>query len=169
MSRIEANWVRSRRLRQLPRESPDDPVCGIHGTLVLPDPDHGPSGCAELGFVEAITLDVSGDLRAPVGGIGSGAGSVFWAVVPEAAINEDGDPLAAKDDVGPTAQACHRPYVDSIPETTPMQLRSKGKLRSGVALAIALHYRPGRGRGGRGRFGNDGASSLGARSIGAAF
>jgi len=87
---------------------------------MLPDPDYGPSGCAEFGVIEAITLDISSDLRPPVGGIGSGAGPVLRAVVPEAAINEDGHLLATEGDVGPTAQACYGSYVDSISETTSM-------------------------------------------------
>lgn len=155
--------------RGLSREDPDDPVRGIHGHLVLPNPDYGPSGCAECGLVKAVTLDVSSNLRAPIGGVGSGAGPVLWAVVPEAAIDEDGNLLATEDDVGPAAQALQWSGVDSIAEATPMQLRPEGKLRASVALAIALHDRPGGGRRGRGRFGNDGAPSLGARSIGAAF
>lgn len=156
-------------MAQLPREGPDNPVCGIHGFLVLPDPDYGPSRCAELGLVEAITLDVSSDLRAPISGIGFWARSVLRTSVPEAAIDEDGNLLATEDDVGPAAQALQWSGVDSIPEATSMQLRPEGKLRPSVALPIALHDRSGGGRRGRGRFGNDGAPALGARSIGAAF
>lgn len=154
---------------RLLREGSGNPVCGVPRCLMLPDPDHGPSGCAELSLVETITFDVSSDLRAPISGIGSWTRSVLRTSVPEAAIDEDSNLLATEDDVGPAVQALQWSSIDSIPEATPMQLRPEGKLRASVALPIALHDRSGGGRRGRGRFGNDGASSRGARSIGAAF
>ena len=46
------------------------------------------------------------ELRLPVADVATGDGSVVRAGVPEAAIDEDGDPGAGKDDIGddwPTA------------------------------------------------------------------
>lgn len=91
------------------------------------------------------------------------------ASVPEAAIDKDGDLLAAKDDVRSTPQALQRIGVDAIAKAASMKLRAEGELRAGVALVVAPHDRSDRGRGGRGGFGNDSGQLLAARSIGGSF
>lgn len=170
MTGVESSWTTPPRHRyESFREDSDNPVRSVYWHLVLPDSDHGPSGGAELSLIEAIALDVSGDLRAPIGGVGSGACSVFRTPVPEAAIDEDGHFLATKDDVRSAAQVFDWPHIDSISKAAPMKLRPEGKLRAGVAFPIAPHGCSYGGRRGRGCFGNDGGQSPGARSIGAGF
>jgi hypothetical protein len=156
-------------MSRLSREKSADPVGGGCGNLVLPDSDHGPFGGAELGVVTSIPLDVSGDLRAPVGRIGPGTGAVLRAPMPEAAIDEDGHFLAPEDNVRSAAEAVQRLRVDAIAKAPPVKLRPKRKLRSGIALSVSLHGCPDRGRRGRGRFGNDSRTSVGAHSIGGSF
>lgn len=136
---------------------------------MLPHSDHGPARLAQLGVVQSIALHISGDLGAPVGGVGLRARSVVWAAMPEAAIDENSHLLTPKDDVCSAAQALQRLLVDAIAKAASMKLRPEGKLRPGVALAIALHGGSDGWRGGRGGFGNDGGRSLGAHSIGGSF
>lgn len=170
MTGIKSNRPKLARYQhELPRENLDDLVRRVRGYLMLPDPDHSPSGGAELSVIESITLHVSGDLRAPIGSVGFGTRAVLRASVPEAAIDEDGHLLATKDDIGSATQALQWLRVYSISKATSMKLRPEGKLRAGVSLPIALHCRSDAGRRGRGRLGNDSDSSLGAHSIGGSF
>ena len=156
-------------IRRLLCENSRDPACGICRWLVLPHPNHGPSRVVQLGIVEPVTLYVSSDLRAPVGGVGSRARSVLWTPVPEAAVHEHGNLLAAKDDVRPTSQSLHWRCVNAIAEAPPMKLRAQGKLRTSVALAVALHRCSDGGRGGRRGFWDDSRRPVAARSIGGSF
>lgn len=153
----------------LPPESLGDPLRGLRRNLMLPDPDHSPFRSAQLSIADAITLHVSGDLRAPIGSVGSGTRAVLRASMPEAAIDEDRHLLAPKDDVRSATQALQWLRVDAIAKAAPMKLRPKGKLRSGVPLAVALHRGPDGARRGRGCFGNDSEFGSGAHSIGGSF
>lgn len=72
-----------------------------------------------VGF--AITLYIAGELRRPPRGVGFRERLVVGAPVPEATVNEHGDPLARKQDVGaPTWQSWEN-RVDSIPEAARVQ------------------------------------------------
>ncbi len=136
---------------------------------MLPDSDHSPPRVAQLSVVESIPLHVSGDLGAPVGGVGLGARSMLWASVPEAAIHKNGYLLAPEDDVRSAAQPLQRFRVDAIAQPAPMKLRAKGELGAGVSLAVAFHGRSNGWRGGRRGFGNDGGGPIAPRSIGGSF
>ena len=94
---------------------------------------------------------------------------MLWAAMPEAAVNEDGHLLTPKDDVRFTSQSLKRLLVDAIPQPAPMKLRAERKLRTGVALAVALHCRSDSGRRGRRRLRNDSGGPVAARSIGGSF
>lgn len=136
---------------------------------MLPHPDHDPPRVVQLGIVDPVTLYVSSDLCAPVGGVGSRARSVLWTAMPEAAVHEYGNLLAAKDDVRATSQPLHRRGVNAIAEPPPMKLRAQGKLRPSVALAVALHSGSYGWGGGRRGFWNDSHGQVAARSIGGTF
>lgn len=146
-----------------------DPVRGLRRCLVLPDSDYGPSSGAERSIIEPITLFVSGDLGAPIRSIGFGSRSVLWTPVPEAAIDKDGQSLAEKDDVRPATQMLDRLRVHAVSKAAPMKLRAQGELRTGIALAVALHRGSDGGRGGRRGSWNNSRGPLVARSIGGTF
>lgn len=71
------------------------------GGLVLPRADDMPAGGAESAVDAPITRGVAFELRAPIADVATGCIAVLRAAVPEAAINEDGDPPAREDDVRP--------------------------------------------------------------------
>lgn len=89
--------------------------------------------------------------------------------MPEAAVHKYGHFLAPKDDVCSASQAFHRLGVEAIAQAAPMKLRAQGELRTGVALAVALHGRSDGGRGGRWGFWNGSRRPVAARSIGGTF
>ena len=68
--------------------------------LVLPDAEDGPAAGAEGACDEAVAGAVGGDFLSPEGGVGLGPGGMERAAVPEAAVDENGEPACAKDEVG---------------------------------------------------------------------
>ena len=64
------------------------------------------SGCAlivgagKLADNKAVAGDVAGNFTPPVRPVGSRDPGMLWAAVPEAAVNEDGQALSAKDEIG---------------------------------------------------------------------
>jgi hypothetical protein len=66
---------------------------------VLSEAQDGPAEVAERRVVLAIALDIAPELLLPEGTIRGGQGRVLGALVPEAAIDEDGDLLAGERDV----------------------------------------------------------------------
>ena len=68
--------------------------------LVAPDAEDGPAASAEGAGDEAVAGAVGGDLISPEGGVGLGPGGVERAAVPEAAVDENGEPARAEDEVG---------------------------------------------------------------------
>ena len=80
-------------------------AAGVGGIeLVAPDAEDGPAAGAEGAGDEAVAGAVGGDLFPPEGGVGLGRGGVERAAVPEAAVDEDGEPARAEDEVGSDAE-----------------------------------------------------------------
>jgi hypothetical protein len=52
-----------------------------------------------------IALDVAVELRKPIFGVAARLASMLWASMPEAPIDEDGDPSPREDDVSSYSQA----------------------------------------------------------------
>ena len=60
---------------------------------------------------------------------------MILAAVPEAAIDENGEAPAGKDDVRPSTRlAWYRSYINSIPQAEPVQFTSQHQFGSRIAL-----------------------------------
>src|SRR5688572_5751010 len=73
---------------------------GCIGVLVLPHADDLPASASQHVVNLAIPISVPAQLRHPVVTVGLRDHLVLRAVVPEAAVDEDGDSGAGEDDVG---------------------------------------------------------------------
>jgi hypothetical protein len=82
--------------------------------LVLPDPKNMPAVRDQLGIVPAVALDVPLELREPVRRVCSRTDAVLRALMPEASVDEDRDPLAREDDIRATSKGWDRPTM--LPE-----------------------------------------------------
>jgi hypothetical protein len=120
---------------------------GLDRLFVLPYPDRDPSRFREeiVGF----GVPTSGPLEfvPPPFGIRSGPSGVLWTSVPEAAIDEDGDPHLRKHDVSYPRQAGQRPLMDPISKASRVQRSPNGKFHGCVSCRLPPH--PGSHRGGR--------------------
>lgn len=63
------------------------------------------------------------------------------ASMPEAAVDEDGDPGTSEHDVGDPPEVWLWPHVDPISEAQRVQPATQGKLRLGVAARMTRHPR----------------------------
>src|SRR3954463_11564117 len=100
-----------------------------------------------------VSLLVSVQLLLPPLGVCLGTGGVVGARVPEAAVDVNGHPGGAEDDVGARAETGDGSTVDAEAETAAVELRADRQLRSGVAAPEPRHLgalRGGRWNGSRG-------------------
>jgi hypothetical protein len=67
---------------------------------MLPQPDDGPACGAEGAFDCGVALSVAAKFGEPVCTVAARLSAVLWATVPETAVNEDGEALAPKDEIG---------------------------------------------------------------------
>src|SRR5262249_49617015 len=74
---------------------------------------------------------------------------VFWAAVPEAAVDEDGYPRRPENEVGGTPEVGERLGVDSVSEAASSQLFPQERLGLRVALSPTAHPPHRGGVGGR--------------------
>jgi len=73
---------------------------GIRLQLAFPDREDCPALSFKRSACLLVTLDVAGELRFPKGAVLlRDCGVAIWAAVPEATVDEDGDPLARVGDV----------------------------------------------------------------------
>jgi len=70
------------------------------GQVVLPQPDDGPACGAEGAFDIVVALSVAAEFGEPVCAVAARLAAVLRATMPEAAVNEDGEALAPKDEIG---------------------------------------------------------------------
>ena len=61
--------------------------------------ERAPPGGGQGLIDPVIASHVAVELRPPVVAVGAGAGPVLWAPMPEAAVDEDGDPPPREDDI----------------------------------------------------------------------
>ena len=96
---------------------------------------------------------IPGDLLMPEIRIGlEGAGSVPWAAVPEATVDEDRDLVTGEDDVRSTSDCWFWPSVHAIPETPGMKDSTYGEFGSRISWSVRLHDPASRWRGRPGLF-----------------
>jgi hypothetical protein len=128
-------------LRRLPASDPITPgplndVSDVDGVLMFPCPDDEPSGLTEAFLRPAVPRDVGVELGPPPVGVRLRGDGVIGAAVPEAAVDEDGDPGTGESNVGPAGKG---PEVDAVAETTAMQLPAKGEFRLGARRPQRRH------------------------------
>ena len=80
------------------RQDPADRPAGVV-EFVLPDPDGPPSRPAEPGWGGAIPLPVPGHLGTPVATVAGRRLEMSRATVPEAAVDEDGQPVQGEGEI----------------------------------------------------------------------
>lgn len=126
------------RCRLIGTDSGADGGGDVGGCLVFPEAQDGPALCREVFGGLQVAGHVPVELGAPPVGVGLGTGGVLGAAVPEAAVEEDGDPGAAEEYVdGPPGHAGHR-RVDPVAQPPAEQQPSYGQLLGGVAEAWRL-------------------------------
>ena len=85
---------------------------------MFPEAQHHPASFAKAGVRIDISCDVRGDLVGPIVRVViEDSAPVFWAAMPEASINKDGDAGANKDDIRPPANGGIRCNADTVSET----------------------------------------------------
>jgi hypothetical protein len=90
-------------------------VCRGSGSLVLPEPEHDPTGRVKPRIRVFIASAIGLELGDPPIAVLFRHSSVGRAAVPEAAIDIDGHPRAGKHDIRTSAGTVDRP-VDEVPE-----------------------------------------------------
>jgi hypothetical protein len=119
-----------------------DPVCRVGNRLVLPNAQNFPAAQGECRFGAQIARDIRLQLRLPICPVGPRQGSVLWAPVPEAPVDEDRDTIAREDNVGSRSDpGFHNGVVDPKPSTTRVKLAAKKPLGKRVAATVGSHRR----------------------------
>jgi hypothetical protein len=93
-----------------------DLIGRVEGILVFPHPHDVPASRIQSGIDLVVTLDVPGELRAPVVGVRARNGSMNRAPVPEAAIDEDSNLCPGEHDVRSDWTATESPDRVVLPE-----------------------------------------------------
>lgn len=90
---------------------------------MLPDPDYGPAGRRESLIRIPVALDIPCEFGSPPGPVGLWQRRVVGARVPEASVNEDGDPSAGESDVSASAAKAVdvNAVIDPIAQSASMQ------------------------------------------------
>jgi hypothetical protein len=114
------------------------------GIFMLPDPKHDPPGLSKRAVHALIAGNVALKLWRPIGAVDPGDIAVIRAAVPEAPIDEDGDPTLGEDDVWSNSDpVCLKEKVGTKPEAACMQLGPELHLGAGVAATVGAHHRSG--------------------------
>src|SRR5258708_7720594 len=94
-------------------DRPEHPGNPCVGSLVFPDPDHGPPRSGEHPVCVPVALDVGHDLPAPPLAVCFRPAGMLGASVPEAPVDEYRYPAPAKDHVSTPTTPCGAP-IDPI-------------------------------------------------------
>lgn len=117
--------------------SPQD---GLFGRFVLPQSEHGPSIRHQGSRLETITLDVARQFGDPVSLVRVRWTAVLGAAVPEATVDENGQPDLCEDDVRPDPLAADpQQEILAKPQTTAMQGRAQQTFRLGIGSVDRPH------------------------------
>lgn len=106
---------------------------------MLPNPDDRPSGLCEPAIGISIPSSIRFNLGAPELAVAVRLGCVLRASVPEAAVNEDGDPRWAEDDVNSAATVSEHGPIDSEPQPAGMQRPPQRNFGAGVPASYPRH------------------------------
>jgi len=120
------------------------------GVLVLPEPEDQPVGLGEDPVRVLVPSDIGLELVFPLSSVHTGAGRMIGASVPEAAVDEHGDPFPRKEKVGSASTEHGEGVVDSVPKAESMNMTSDSHLTGGVSASRALHPEAHFRRAGRG-------------------
>lgn len=116
-----------------------DAVCRKARIFVLPHANHGPTGFLESPVCIGISTLVRLYLLAPERRVLLRPGAVGRTTVPEATVDEDGQPLLGEYDISPPAQARKDRLIRHIGEPESIKGRSKREFRGRVTRASGLH------------------------------
>jgi len=106
---------------------------------MCPELQHAPTLCFEQPAFLAVTLSVAAELRRPKSPICLRQREcALRAAVPEAAVNEYGEVLAAEYDVRPDARNSEIGPISAHPRAP--QLPAKSELRARVAPSVRPHH-----------------------------
>ena len=109
---------------------------------MLPVPDHSPPRCREhLGRL-LVTLPVASDLRRPEIRSSLRNGEVLRAAVPEASIDEHGNPLTRERNVHRPATGSRDLEIHAVAVPSRMQRVSKRQFGQCVSAPLGLHPAP---------------------------
>jgi hypothetical protein len=115
---------------------------GVGQRHMLPEADYCPAGLGEGLVGGAVALDVPSQLRRPVPVVVLRLAAVVGAGVPEAAVNEDGDPPAGERDIrADPAQRQIEPEVLAVAVAHGVQRGAQRQFGLGVGAAVAPHVR----------------------------
>lgn len=125
-----------------------DPVGGsvnVSTDLAFPDPNHGPPGSRGPRRVALVPFPVGLDLLLPESSVRPSEllWSVVGAAVPEATVDEDGDVISGKHEVGRAPR--RHPPLETEPETQPVHCLPEGDLGLGVPHPSTTKMFPFRG------------------------
>jgi len=67
---------------------------------------------------------------------------VVWAAVPEAAVDEDGNPSRGEHNVRPTPHSSQHSMINSIPQAERVEFPTQRQLRRSVSHALAAETLP---------------------------
>ena len=108
---------------------------------MLPHPDHRPTGFLEVAVGLAIPFDVESQFGCPPDAVSFGQGAVLRTPVPEAAVDEDDDPMPSELKVGAAARQPRERMVNAVPKASRMKDATNRHFRSGVSSALPRHPR----------------------------
>ena len=136
---------RGRRQRLIPKQGLADTIGYQADVLVLPRPDDDPASRLKRVIVGAVAVDVALQLGRPPANVALRWAEMLRAAMPEAAVDEDGDPCAGEDNIGTASDAAKRGEMLPEAQPAPMQLRTQRPLHRAVRT-IAPHHRADRCR-----------------------
>lgn len=116
------------------------------GLFVFPESTHCPTRRCQLAVVAAVAFHVGQELRPPPVPVGRWCRGMLRAGVPEAAVQEHSDALAAENDVRTSSRHRRNRQIDAVAQTSGVQQPPDADLERGVPLPRVPHPPPHRGR-----------------------
>lgn len=109
--------------------------------VVFPEPEDAPPGGLKCGRLSSVSGLVVHELLVPVLGIRCRPRAMVGTPMPEATIDEDGDPRSREHDVGPDRPVANDAdwIVDPKSEAAAVKQRPDGQFRLGIASPIRTH------------------------------
>ena len=105
--------------------------------FVLPEPKNRPPQLHQMTIGVPVALDIPAEFGLPPIGIVLRSDPVLRATVPEASIDEDGDPRGAEEQIRASSRHIRQGRIDSIPESAAVQLSPQREFRLRVSSGLA--------------------------------